>query len=89
LGPLYLSVFEAHAKLLREATGEVAAPRWLAPLQQQLQQARVALERAASRAGDLDDSSLDMLQAAVGALLASLETMAATLAARAREDSQP
>lgn len=59
-------------------------PRWLAPLQQSMQQTRAGLERAAPRVGDLDPAALEELQREVGALLSSLETMVSTLAARER-----
>lgn len=62
-----------------------AAPRWLAPLQQQIHQARAGLERAAPRVRDLGEAALDELQADVGALLTALELMVSTLAARERE----
>lgn len=59
-------------------------PRWVAPLQQSMQQTRVGLERAALRVNDLDDDALDALEQEVGALLAALKTIVSTLAARER-----
>ena len=64
--------------------GASPRPRWLAPLQQSMQQARAGLERAAPKVGDLDAATLDALQLEVGALLTALETMVSTLAARER-----
>lgn len=63
-------------------------PRWLAPLQQSMQQARAGLERAAPRVGDLDEQALGELQLEVGSLLTALETMVATLAARERAQGE-
>lgn len=54
-------------------------PRWVAPLRQSMQQARAGLERAAPKVRDLDEATLEELQAEVAALLAALETMVATL----------
>lgn len=70
---------------VRKAGDEPAQPpaaRWLAPLQQQLRQARAGLERAAPKVGDIGAASLAELQADVGDLLTALKTMASTLAAR-------
>jgi ParB family chromosome partitioning protein len=63
-------------------------PRWLAPLQQSMQQARAGLERAAPRVGDLDEAALGEMQVEVGSLLSALETMVATLAARERAQEE-
>lgn len=59
-------------------------PRWLAPLQQSMQQTRTGLERATPRVGDLDEETLIALGQEVGALLAALKTMVSTLASRER-----
>lgn len=63
-------------------------PRWLAPLQQSMQQTRAGLERAAPRVSDLDEQALEELQVEVGSLLSALETMVARLAARERAQEE-
>jgi ParB/RepB/Spo0J family partition protein len=65
-----------------------AQPRWLAPLQQHMQQTRVGLERASARVGDLDATTLATLHLEVGALLTALETLAGALAAHAPETDE-
>ncbi|NNJ12757.1 ParB N-terminal domain-containing protein [Chloroflexales bacterium ZM16-3] len=69
-----------------EATASIPHPRWVAPLQQSMQQTRSGLERAAPKVGDLDEATLDALEQEVGALLSALETMVSTLAARERTE---
>lgn len=88
--PDTLAIDQATVSRLVARTQKVAAaapsprPRWLAPLQQSMQQTRAGLERAASRVGDLDAETLDALEQEVGALLSALETMVSTLATRER-----
>jgi ParB/RepB/Spo0J family partition protein len=67
-----------------DATTSTPRPRWLAPLQQSMQQTRSGLERAVLKVGDLDEATLPALAQEVGTLLSALETMVGTLAARER-----
>lgn len=67
-----------------DATASTSRPRWLAPLQQSMQQTRFNLERAAPKVGDLDEATIGVLEQEVGALRSVLETMVNTLAARER-----